>query len=187
MDQRAAAAPRATANHEVFTLGGTGEPPSRIMRRPRPEGESSGERPDPDRDYEVLSDVAHLDFNDHATLGIAAILLDGSHDTVGRFGQGDLNIRVPPLEAPTIAARAQATTSCGLSVSFRRRPRADLAEGRSGSRDSTTDAAILVMLLDPTHGPSSVAGLDPRQRASKSHHAPGMCVRDRFRGAGQKP
>ena len=48
MDQPAVSAVRAAGEHEIFTLRRTGELQARIMRRPKPEGEPTGERPDPE-------------------------------------------------------------------------------------------------------------------------------------------
>ncbi len=100
MDQPAVSAPRTAGEHEIFTLRRTGELQARIMRRPKPEGEPTGERPDPEGDYEVLLDAAELGFDDYASLGIVDISPDGSLllYSIRDGGLDEIHVRLFDLE-----------------------------------------------------------------------------------------
>ena len=78
MEVASVSASREADEHELFTLRRPGEPQARIYRRPKPEGEATGERPDPDGDYELLLDAMELGFDDYASLDIVDISPDGS-------------------------------------------------------------------------------------------------------------
>ena len=78
MEVASVTAPREAGEHELFTLRRPGEPQARIYRRPKTEGEATGERPDPDGDYELLLDAMELGFDDYASLDIVDISPDGS-------------------------------------------------------------------------------------------------------------
>ena len=68
------------------------------------------------------------------------------------FTQGDLDTRVPPLQARKMAARVQAASSSGLPVILRYRPRAGHAGGRSRVPDRAMDTAFLMMQLGMSYG-----------------------------------
>ena len=78
MEVASVSASREADEYELFTLRRPGEPQARIYRRPKPEGEATGERPDPDGDYELLLDAMELGFDDYASLDIVDISPDGS-------------------------------------------------------------------------------------------------------------
>ncbi|MDE2710402.1 MAG: hypothetical protein OXI65_01420, partial [Acidobacteriota bacterium] len=77
MEVAQVSAPREAADHELFTLRRPGELQGRIYRRPKPEGEPTGERPDPDGDHELLLDAQALGFDDWASIDIVDISPDG--------------------------------------------------------------------------------------------------------------
>ena len=70
-------APREAGDSELFTLRRPGELQARIYRRPKTEGEATGERPDPDGEYELLLDAQALGFDDWASVDIADVAPDG--------------------------------------------------------------------------------------------------------------
>ncbi len=78
MEVASVSAPREAGEYEIFTLRRAGERQARIHRRPRPEGEPTGERPDPEGDYEALLDVRALGFDEWASLAIVDVSPDGS-------------------------------------------------------------------------------------------------------------
>ena len=77
---------------------------------------------------------------------------DGTDYPAVMFTQGDLDTRVPPLQARKMAARVQAASSSGLPVILRYRPRAGHAGGRSRVPDRAMDTAFLMMQLGMSYG-----------------------------------
>ena len=77
MEVAQVSAPREASEFELFTLRRPGELQARIYRREKPEGEPTGERPDPDREYELLLDAQALGFDDWASVDIVDISPDG--------------------------------------------------------------------------------------------------------------
>ena len=66
--------------------------------------------------------------------------------------QGDLDTRVPPLQARKMTARLQAATSSGLPVILRYHPRAGHAGGRQRVEDRAMETAFLMMQTGLTWG-----------------------------------
>ena len=100
MDVPAVSAPRAAGDHEIFTVRRKGELQARIVRRPKPDGDPTGERPDPDADYEVLVDAQALGFDDYASPGIVDISPDGSLllFSIRDGGLDEISVRLLDLE-----------------------------------------------------------------------------------------
>ncbi len=69
---------------------------------------------------------------------------DGTPYPAVMFTQGDLDTRVPPLQARKMAARVQAATSSGLPVILRYSERAGHAGGRSRIPDRAMETAFLM-------------------------------------------
>ncbi len=82
---------------------------------------------------------------------------DGTDYPAVMFTQGDLDTRVPPLQARKMTARMQAATASGLPVILRDHPRAGHAGGRRRVEDRAMETAFLMMQLGLSYG----AG-DPR-------------------------
>ena len=101
MEIAAVSAPREAGEHELFTLRRAGELQARIYRRPKPEGEPTGERPDPGGDYELLLDAQELGFDDYASLDIVDISPDGSLllYRIRDGGLDEISVRLFDLEA----------------------------------------------------------------------------------------
>lgn len=78
MEVAAVSAPRAAGEHELFTLRRAGESQARIYRREKSENGDTGERPDPDGEYELLLDARQLGFDEFASIDIMDISPDGS-------------------------------------------------------------------------------------------------------------
>ena len=66
--------------------------------------------------------------------------------------QGDLDTRVPPLQARKMTARMQAATSSGLPVILRYHPRAGHAGGRRRIADRAMETTFLMMQLGFGYG-----------------------------------
>ena len=77
---------------------------------------------------------------------------DGTDYPAVMFTQGDLDTRVPPLQARRMAARVQAASSSGLPVILRYAPRAGHAGGRSRVPDRAMETAFLMMQLGMSYG-----------------------------------
>ena len=77
---------------------------------------------------------------------------DGTDYPAVIFTQGDLDTRVPPLQARKMAARVQAASSSGLPVILRYAPRAGHAGGRSRVPDRAMETAFLMMQLGMSYG-----------------------------------
>ena len=78
MEVPSVSAPREAGDHEIFTLRRAGESQARIYRREKSEDGDTGERPDPDGDYELLLDARELGFDEFASLDIVDVSPDGS-------------------------------------------------------------------------------------------------------------
>ena len=81
---------------------------------------------------------------------------DGTDYPAVMFTQGDLDTRVPPLQARRMAARVQAASSSGLPVILRYAPRAGHAGGRSRVPDRAMETAFLMMQLGMSYGDEEV-------------------------------
>ena len=77
MEVAQVSATREAGEYELFTLRRPGELQARIYRREKAEGEPTGERPDPDGEYELLLDAEALGFDDWASVDIVDISPDG--------------------------------------------------------------------------------------------------------------
>jgi len=77
---------------------------------------------------------------------------DGTDYPAVMFTQGDLDTRVPPLQARKMTARVQAATSSGLPVILHYRPRAGHAGGRSRVADRAMETAFLMMQVGLGYG-----------------------------------
>ena len=75
---------------------------------------------------------------------------DGTDYPAVMLTQGDLDTRVPPLQARKMTARLQAATSSGLPVILRYHPRAGHAGGRRRVEDRAMETAFLMMQLGVT-------------------------------------
>ena len=105
MEVASVSAPREAGDHEIFTLRRAGESQARIYRREKSEDGDTGERPDPDGDYELLLDARELGFDEFASLDIVDISPDGSL-LLYRIRDGGLDeISVRLLDLQTLEER----------------------------------------------------------------------------------
>ena len=77
---------------------------------------------------------------------------DGAAYPAVMLTQGDLDTRVPPLQARKMTARMQAATSSGLPVILRYHPRAGHAGGRRRIADRAMETTFLMMQLGLSYG-----------------------------------
>ena len=98
-------APRDAGETELFTLRRAGELQAKIVRRPKPGGDPTGARPDPDGAHEVLVDAMELGYDDWASVDIVDISPDGSL-LLYRIRDGGLDeISVRLLDLETLEER----------------------------------------------------------------------------------